>query len=76
MTILHDFLIYTSQFVGLKFKIQICTQNRRPHDIKTTNKPLEYAAKLKCLGTTVTHQNYIHEDVKSRLTWNVLPFCL
>jgi hypothetical protein len=32
-----------------------------------TNRSLQYVAKFTCLGTTLTHQNCIHEEIKSRL---------
>jgi hypothetical protein len=36
------------------------------HSLMTANKPFKNVAKLKYLGMT-TNQNYIHEEIKSRL---------
>jgi hypothetical protein len=37
------------------------------HNIKTPNRSFENVAMFKYLGTTVTHKNLIHEEIKSRL---------
>jgi hypothetical protein len=37
------------------------------HGIKIANRPSEGVAKFKYLGTTLTDQNCIHEEIKSRL---------
>jgi hypothetical protein len=39
----------------------------RNHSIKTDNSPLERVEESKYLGTNLTNQNSIHEEVKSRL---------
>jgi hypothetical protein len=39
-------------------------QNR---NINTANRTSEYAAEFKCLVTTLTNQNSVHEDMKSKL---------
>ena len=39
----------------------------RSHDIKICNSSFERAEELKYLGTTVTNQNSIQEEIKSRL---------
>jgi hypothetical protein len=39
------------------------------HDIKVANRSLENVAQFKCLGMTVTNQNLIHEEIKSRLNF-------
>jgi hypothetical protein len=33
----------------------------------TANKPLQMVAKLKYLGTTITYQSYIYDEIKSSL---------
>jgi hypothetical protein len=37
------------------------------HSIKIENRSFEDVAKFKYLGKTLTDQNYMHEDIKSRL---------
>ena len=39
----------------------------RSHSIKTDNSSYERAEEFKYLGTTLTNQNYIQEEIKSRL---------
>jgi hypothetical protein len=45
-----------------------CNQNAgQNHNIKTDNKSFERVEQFKCLGTTLTNQNSIQEEIKSRL---------
>jgi UDP-galactopyranose mutase len=39
----------------------------RNHNIKIDNSSFERVEEFKYLGTTLTHQNSIHEEIKSRL---------
>ena len=39
----------------------------RSHNIKVDNSPFEIVEEFKYKGTTLTHQNYIQEEIKSRL---------
>jgi hypothetical protein len=44
-----------------------CQKAGQRQSIKIGNRSFERAAKFKCLGTTLTDQNCIHEEIKSRL---------
>jgi hypothetical protein len=48
----------------LLYRQQNAEQN---HDIKVANKYFENVAQFKHLGTTVTNQNFIQEEIKRRL---------
>ena len=43
------------------------TSAGRSHTVKTDNCSFKWAEELKYLGTTLTNQNSIHEEIKSRL---------
>jgi hypothetical protein len=68
-------LIDTSKEVGLKantkntkYMLLSCHKNAwQNHDIKIGNKCFENVAQFRYLGTTVTLQNLIQEDIKRRL---------
>jgi hypothetical protein len=63
-----------------------CHQNAgQNHDINIAKRSFEYVAKFRYLETTVTDQNLIHEEIKSRLNLgngcyhsaqNILSSCL
>jgi hypothetical protein len=44
-----------------------CKEAGQRHSIKIANRSFEGVAKLKYLGTTLTEQNYMNEEIKSRL---------
>jgi hypothetical protein len=49
------------------------------HCIKFANRPFENVAKFKYLGTTLTYQNYMQDEIKTRLNLGILTticFCV
>jgi hypothetical protein len=44
-----------------------CQKARQRHSKKRANRSFEDVSKFKYLGTTLTDQNYIHEETESRL---------
>jgi hypothetical protein len=65
-------LIDTSKEVGLKVYTEktmlFCHQNAgQNHDTKTGNRCFENVAEFTYLGTTVTNENLIQEEIKRRL---------
>jgi hypothetical protein len=68
-------LLYASKEIGLeanpeksKYMLMPCSQKiGQKHSVKIANRSFEYVEKPKYLGTTLTDQNYMHEEIKSRL---------
>jgi sorting nexin-29 len=68
-------LLDASKEIGLKVnpektKYMLMSRSQKigqKHSIKTANRSLEDVAKFKYLRTTLTDQNYMHEEIKSRL---------
>jgi hypothetical protein len=53
---------------GSVFVVMNRDQNaERSHNIKIDNRSFERVEKFKCLGTTLTNQNSIQEEIKGRL---------
>jgi hypothetical protein len=75
----------TSKEVGLKVNPEKtkymlesrCQKAGQRQSIKIGNRSFKSVANFKYLGTTLTDQNYIHEEIKSRLISGecLLPFC-
>jgi hypothetical protein len=49
------------------FLVSRCQKAGQRQSIKIGNMSFESVAKFKYLGTTLTDQNFIHEEIKSRL---------
>jgi ribosomal protein S2 len=68
-------LLDATKEVGLevnpeKTKYMLISRNQKTgqkHSIKIANRSFEYVTKFRYLGTTLTDQNCIHEEIKSRL---------
>jgi glycerol-3-phosphate O-acyltransferase len=68
-------LLDASKEVGLEVNpekakymlVSRCQKAGQRQSIKTGNRSFESVAKFKYLGTTLTDQNFIHEEIKSSL---------
>ena len=68
-------LIVASKQIGLevntdktKYMVMSWDQNVwQSHNMKIDNRSFERVEEFKCLGTVLTNQNSIHEEIKSRL---------
>jgi hypothetical protein len=86
-------LLEASRDIGLEInaeKTKYTIMSRHPNsgqnqNIRTANELFEKVEKFKYLGMTLTNQNDIHDEIKSRLNsgnacyylvWNLLPSCL
>jgi hypothetical protein len=67
-----------------KYMLMSCNQKLK-HSIKIVNSSFQYVAKFRYLGTTLTYQNCMHKEIKSRLNsgnacyhsvQSLLSFCL
>jgi hypothetical protein len=73
-------LLDARKLVGLevnpeKSKYMLMSRSRKigqKHRIKIVNRSFENMAKFKYLGTTLTDQNYMHEEIKSRTLATIL----
>jgi hypothetical protein len=63
--------IFGSQEVNAdKPKYMVLSQDQnagRSHNVKNDNSSFERVEQFRCFGRTVTNQNYVNEDIKSRL---------
>jgi hypothetical protein len=57
-----------------KYMLICCQKAGHRHNIKIANRSLEDVAKFKYLGTVLTDQNCVHEEIKMRLYLCLLPF--
>jgi hypothetical protein len=66
---LHTSLIHVVCSVGAALRVCWCHMARiaTHHITNRADKPFENVAQLRCLGTTLTHQNCMHEEIKRRL---------
>ena len=68
-------LVVATKEIGLevnadKMKYMVMSQDRnagRGHSVKIDNTSIERVEEFKCLGTTLTDQNSIQAEIKSRL---------
>ena len=75
VTYITEALVAASKEIGLqvnddtiKYMVMSRDQNTRPsHNIKTDDSSYERVEQFKYLGTTLTNQNFIQKEIKSRL---------